>query len=104
MAPSAWGVLKSSSIAASNRARKPRSSPGSSGAAWAPDQDARLRPLDRVAIVRAEHPEPQRVRAVALDDLADREDVAERLRHLLGTQVDEAIVDPVARERLARAD
>src|SRR4029450_11935524 len=63
--------------------------------------DALLRPLDQVPIVSAEHPEPQRVGAMALDDLADVQRVAERLRHLLLAHVDHAVVHPVAGERLA---
>src|ERR671937_2130337 len=37
---------------------------------------------------------------MALDDLPDGERVAERLRHLLFAEIDEAVVNPVARERL----
>src|SRR5206468_12233945 len=65
--------------------------------------DALLGPFDHVAIVRAEHPEPERVGIVALDDLADVQRVAERLRHLLLAHVDHAVVRPVAGERPAGA-
>src|SRR5262245_63533548 len=51
----------------------------------------------------AEHPEPERVGAVALDDLPDVQRVAEGLRHLLLAHVDHAVVHPVAGEHLARA-
>ena len=39
--------------------------------------DALLRPLDHVPVVGPEHPEPERVGGVALDDLADAQRVAE---------------------------
>ena len=50
-----------------------------------------------VAIVRPEQPEADRLRIVTLRELLDRERVAERLRHLLGAEVHEAVVQPVAR-------
>src|SRR4030095_2782032 len=62
-----------------------------------------LGPLEHVPVWRAEHPEPQRVRIVTLDDLPDVQRVAERLRHLLLAHVDHAVVHPVPGERLARA-
>src|SRR4029453_14549451 len=64
---------------------------------------ALLGPLDHVPVVSPEHPEPERVGAVALDDSVDVQRVAERLRHLLLAHVDHAVVHPVARKRLARA-
>ena len=47
--------------------------------------------------------EPQRVGAVALDELVGRDDVALRLRHLRAVAVDHPLVEQ-ARERLAEAD
>ena len=43
--------------------------------------------------------QPQRLTLVTLrQQILDRHDIAERLRHLLRAHVDEAVVDPVARE------
>src|SRR5918999_5341774 len=44
-----------------------------------------------------------RVAAVCVQDLAERDDVADRLRHLLLRQLEQAVVGPHARERAARA-
>jgi hypothetical protein len=51
--------------------------------------------------VRADEVQADRLRIVAPDEVADGDGVAQRLRHLLGAHVDEAVVDPVAREGAA---
>src|SRR6266446_2333645 len=61
---------------------------------------ALLRELDRMAVVGAEQPESQRVRIVALHQLADEQRVAQGFGHLLGAQIHEPVVDPVPSERL----
>src|SRR6266478_2650057 len=55
-----------------------------------------------MAVVGAEDPQPQRLGIVPLDDVADRQRVAERLRHLVLAHVHEAVVHPVAGEGLVR--
>src|SRR4029078_414144 len=53
---------------------------------------------DRAAVVDAEEQQAQRLEVMGLRDLADGDDVAERLRHLLPAQREQAGVHPVARE------
>src|SRR5207237_1596964 len=59
--------------------------------------------LQRLAVVGVEDQQPQGARVVALEHLAERGEVAQRLRHLLTTDLDHAVVDPCAREQLSRA-
>ncbi len=123
--PSACGALKSSSIAASKRARcaatsssRPPSGPGagvprpamrsasvtsarSRASASRRLGDALLGEVERVAVVRAEQVEAHGVGLVALDQLADRQRIAQRLRHLLGAEVEQPIVHPAPHEGLA---
>jgi hypothetical protein len=60
---------------------------------------ALLREVDRMPIVSAEDKESESVGSEALDELSDREDVAQRFRHLLDPEVDHPVVEPVPRER-----
>ena len=53
--------------------------------------------------MRLQHREPERARVVLVERVAERGEVAERLRHLLAADGDHAAVHPVARERVARA-
>ncbi len=56
---------------------------------------------DRAAVLRAHEEEAHHLGVVALQHLADGEEVAERLRHLLVGDAHEAVVQPVAHEGLA---
>src|SRR5262249_52541856 len=62
--------------------------------------NALLRELDGIPVVRLEQVDAERIGIVASQERLDRERVAERLRHLLGPEVHEAVVEPVAREGL----
>ena len=56
--------------------------------------------VDRLAIMRREQREADRLAAMPLlQQLMDREVVAERLRHLGAVHLHEAVVQPVPRER-----
>src|SRR5262249_8206397 len=57
--------------------------------------------LDRAAVVALEHRHAHRARAVGVDGVVQRREVAERLRHLLGSDHDHAVVDPVPGEAVA---
>ena len=84
---------------ASGRSRRaaprPRRAPGSGRA---PGRRGRCVERDRAAVVDADEQQAQRLEVVGLGDLADGDDVAERLRHLLAAEVHHARVQPVARE------
>src|SRR4029077_15161872 len=54
--------------------------------------------LERIAVVRPEQIEAEGLGVVAPHQVLDGERVAERLRHLLGGQVPEAVVRPLAHE------
>ncbi len=60
-----------------------------------------LGPLQRAPVVCAEQEEAEHGRIVPRDEVANRQRVAQRLRHLLAAQVHHAVVQPVAREGLA---
>ena len=53
------------------------------------------------AVVRLQHGQPERPRAVRVERLREGREVAERLRHLLAADLDHPAVDPVACERVA---
>ena len=57
--------------------------------------------VDGAAVVAAEHERAQHLGPQAWQHLAHGEEVAERLRHLLGVDVDEAVVHPGVHERAA---
>jgi hypothetical protein len=62
--------------------------------------DALLGEVERVAVVGAEEVEAHGVGLVPLHELPDGQRVAERLRHLLGAQIEQPVVHPVAHEEL----
>ena len=53
----------------------------------------------RAAVVRVQHGEANGVRRIALQRLADRHEVAERLAHLLRVHIQQTVVEPESRER-----
>ena len=57
-----------------------------------------FRVLDRAAVVGAEEEDEDRLSTVSVERLAQRDDVAERLRHLLLSQLEHAVMGPQARE------
>src|SRR5215211_7219988 len=60
-----------------------------------------LRERHRLPVVGSDHPHHERVPAVLLDGHMKQPDVPDRLRHLLGFQLDHAVVHPDARQRPA---
>ena len=58
-----------------------------------------LREIDRGSVLRPHQEESQRGRTVLLEHVPDGEEVPQRLGHLFGVHVDEAVVHPVARKR-----
>src|SRR6185503_9583117 len=59
------------------------------------------REVERAPVVGGEEEEAHRLSGHERRDLADAEDVADRLRHLLRVQADEAVVEERPDERLA---
>ena len=59
--------------------------------------------IERAAVVRAQDEEAHHLGIVLLQHLADGEEVAERLGHLLVVDAHEAVVHPVVHERRRRA-
>src|SRR5687768_13539098 len=51
---------------------------------------------ERVPVMGAEYQEPEYLPAAAFQQFADRDEVSERLAHLLIAELKQAIVDPVA--------
>ena len=110
----ASGVLKSSFIAARNAAGRRRLPVEIAGrqvqaverGVEAPQGAARvveirIAEIDRAAVVRAQHEEAERLAVVSLQHVADREEVSERLRHLLVVDRQVSVVQPVVDERPA---
>ena len=108
MTASASGVLKSSSSAAANASQSPpgRARLAAEGVAEGLDLRRRLLhrlvgEVDRLAPVRGQEEEEHRLAAPLLEDVAQRGDVAERLRHLLAGELEHPVVHPDARELAA---
>ena len=103
------GVLRSSPSASTTPLVDRRPAPASpacaiqAGRGWpSPARSTSSVQLQRLAIMRRQQRQPQRLALMPLrQQLARRDDVAEALRHLLGAHVDEAVVHPEARERRA---
>ena len=63
--------------------------------------EAGVAEVERAAVVRPDHEEADRLAVVALQHVADGEEVAERLRHLLVVDVEQPVVHPDVGERAA---
>src|SRR4051794_18026424 len=61
---------------------------------------ALLGPSDRLAIVRTEHVESYHLARPVLQQIVDRDEVAERLAHLLAFDLQEAVMQPEARHQV----
>src|SRR5688572_16613601 len=59
-----------------------------------------VRVIDRAAVVRAQDEKAHHLRVVALEHIAHREEVSERLGHLRFVDLDEGVVHPVVDEAL----
>jgi len=64
--------------------------------------DALVGEVQRAAVVRLQHEEAQHGRVDRLQDVAQQEEVVERLRHLLAVDLQHAAMHPVVREGLSR--
>src|SRR5690606_16431061 len=54
----------------------------------------------RCPVMRLEHHEPECLSQATVDQVADSDDVADRLRHLVAAELQQTVVYPVAREGL----
>ena len=80
---------------ASGSARTPSSAVYRRRSALRASSRLRVAEVEGAAVVRAQHEEAQRLAVVALQHVADGEEVAQRLGHLLVVDVEEAVVQPV---------